>query len=163
MLFGTILGVNDRDVRVIAATAAITLVVLVGVARPLFFASVQPAVAAARGVPVRGLAALFLVLLAFAVAQAVQVVGVLLIFALLVTPAAIAQRLTNRPRRGVALAVSLALLFTWMALAVAYYTPYPVGFLLTSIAFGSYLLVRLAQGMLRPRKRPVAPLVREAT
>lgn len=61
---------------------------LIGIARPLFFASVQPTVAAAHGLPVRGLAAAFLVLLAFAVAQAVQVVGVLLIFALLVTPAA---------------------------------------------------------------------------
>ncbi len=153
VLFGTILGVSDRDVGVIAATATVTLLVLVCIARPLFFASVQPAVAVARGVPVRGLAVIFLVLLACAVAQAVQVVGVLLIFALLVTPGAIAQQLTARPPYGVALAVGLALLFTWAALAVAYYTPYPVGFFLTSFAFGVYVLVRLARGLLRPRKR----------
>jgi len=151
VLFGTILGVSDGDVRAIAITAAITLLVLVFVARPLFFASVQPASASARGVPVRGLAAVFLVLLAFAVAQAVQVVGVLLIFALLVTPAAIAQQLTARPASGVALSITLALCFTWAALAVAYYAPYPVGFFLTSFAFGTYLLVRLGRAVWRLR------------
>ena len=161
VLFGTILGVNDRDVWVIAVTAGMTLVTLVGVARPLFFASVQPTLAAARGVPVRGLSALFFVLLAFAVAQAVQVVGVLLIFALLVTPGAIAQQLTNRPARGVALAVVLALLFIWAALGVAYFTPYPVGFLLTSFAFGAYVLVRLARGMRWPGKRPTLATEKE--
>jgi len=154
VLFGTILGVSDGDVRTIATTAAITLLVLVFVARPLFFASVQPVSAAARGVPVRGLAAVFLVLLAFAVAQAVQVVGVLLIFALLVTPAAVAQQLTVRPASGIALSVALALCFTWAALAVAYYAPYPVGFFLTGFAFGTYLLVRLGRAAWRLRSYP---------
>lgn len=163
VLFGTILGISDDDVRVIAATAAVTLVVLLGIARPLFFASVQPTVAAARGLPVRGLAAVFLVLLAFAVAQAVQVVGVLLIFALLVTPAAIAHQLTTRPVRGVAFAVGFALLFTWAALAVAYYTAYPVGFLLTSCAFGTYLLVRLARAARSRRGRSALTPVHETT
>jgi zinc/manganese transport system permease protein len=66
----------------------------------------------------------------------------LLIFALLVTPAAIARQLTARPARAVALAVALALLFTWVGLAVGYFTPYPVGFFITTFAFGTYLLVR---------------------
>lgn len=145
VLFGTILGVSDGDVYAITITAVLSLLVLAFVARPLFFASVQPEAAAARGVPVRGLAAVFLVLLAFAVAQAVQVVGVLLIFALLVTPGAIALQLTTRPAYGVALSVALALGFTWAALAVAYYIPYPVGFFLTSFAFGTYLLVRIGR------------------
>ncbi|MBA2393100.1 MAG: metal ABC transporter permease, partial [Ktedonobacteraceae bacterium] len=73
---------------------------------------------------------------------AVQVVGVLLIFALLVTPAAIAQYLTTRPGVAVALAIALALSFTWLGLAVGYFTPYPVGFFITTFAFGTYVLVR---------------------
>jgi zinc/manganese transport system permease protein len=73
------------------------------------------------------------------------VVGVLLIFALLVTPAAIAQRLTTRPARAVALAAGLAVLFTWLGLAVAYFTPYPVGFFITTLAFAAYALVRGAE------------------
>ena len=84
----------------------------------------------------------YLVLLALVVAVAVQVVGVLLIFALLVTPAAIAQDVTTRPAVAVAVAVALALIFTWVGLAVGYFTPYPVGFFITSFAFGSYALVR---------------------
>src|SRR5260370_1070822 len=83
-----------------------------------------------------------------AVAVAVQVVGVLLIFALLVTPAAIAQYLTSRPGVAVAVAVALALSFTWLGLAVGYFTPYPVGFFITTFAFGTYVLVRGGQFVL---------------
>jgi zinc/manganese transport system permease protein len=111
----------------------------------LLFASIDPAVAEARGVPVRRLTIAFLVLLAFAVAQAVQVVGVLLIFALLVTPAAISQQVTSRLALGIVLSIALALLFTWAGLAVAYFTAYPVGFFITTVAFGTYGLVRLSR------------------
>jgi zinc/manganese transport system permease protein len=142
-LFGTILGVSDRDVVLIALTATITLIGLILIARPLLFSSLDPDVASARGVPVRFLDRTFLILLAFAVAQAVQVVGILLIFALLVTPAAIAQALTARPIGGIGLSMLLALSFTWIGLAIAYFTPYPVGFFITSLAFGTYLLVLL--------------------
>jgi zinc/manganese transport system permease protein len=143
ILFGAALGVSDWDIGVIALTTLITLTAFLVIGRPLLFASLDPVVAAAQGVPVRLLGYAFLLLLAFAVAQAVQVVGVLLIFSLLITPAAIAQQLTTRPGRAVILGVLLALAFTWIGLAVAYYTPYPVGFFITSIAFGAYLLVRL--------------------
>ncbi len=143
ILFGAVLGISDRDVYVIALTTVLTLAGLVAIARPLLFASIDPAVAEARGVPVRLLDNIFLILLAFAVAQAVQVVGVLLIFALLVTPAAIAQQITANPAIAVGLSILLALLFTWTGLAIAYFTPYPVGFFITSLAFGTYALVRL--------------------
>jgi zinc/manganese transport system permease protein len=124
---------------------------LIAVGRPLLFSSIDPDVAAARGVPVRFLGALFLVLLAFAVAQAVQVVGVLLIFALLVAPAATAQRLTSRPGLAIALSIVLSLIFTWSGLAVAYFAPYSVvGFYITSLAFGTYVLVRVV-GLARDR------------
>ena len=155
ILFGAVLGISDRDVSIIAFTTVVTLAVLVTVARPLLFASIDPKVAEARGVPVRLLDNAFLVLLAFATAQAVQVVGVLLIFALLVTPAAIAQQVTARPSAAVALSIFLALLFTWLGLAIAYFTPYPVGFFITSLAFGMYGLVRLFRLLLTRRARAI--------
>ena len=142
VLFGNILGINDTDVGIIIWTTLALLLALVVIARPLFFASIDPDVATAQGVPVNALALGYLVLLALVVAVAVQVVGVLLIFALLVTPAAIAQYLTTRPPVAVALSVALALVFTWLGLAVGFFTPYPVGFYITSFAFGIYVLVR---------------------
>ncbi len=145
LLFGSVLGVSDRDLGPIALTTVITLITFVVIARPLLFASIDPEVAAARGVPVRLLSTLFLVLLAFAVAEAVQFVGVLLIFALLVTPAAIAQQITARPALAVGMAIILALLFTWFGLAIGYFTPYPIGFFITTFAFGTYVLVRLTR------------------
>ncbi len=148
VLFGNVLGISDRDVAIIACSTLLLLAVLLLIARPLFFASIDPDVAAARGVPVRALAFGYLVGLALVVAVAVQVVGVLLIFALLVTPAAIAQDLTTRPVVAVAVAVALALIFTWMGLAVGYFTPYPVGFFITTFAFGTYVLVRGARFVL---------------
>lgn len=143
VLFGAVLGISDRDVQIVGVTTVVTLAGLVAIARPLLFASIDPDVALARGVPVVLLDNGFLILLAFAVAQAVQIVGVLPIFALLVTPAAIAQQLTPHPAFAVGLSVLLALLFTWSGLAISYFTPYPVGFFIASLAFGMYSLVRL--------------------
>ena len=142
VLFGNVLSINDGDVSIIAWSTLVLVGAFVLIARPLFFASVDPDVAAARGVPVRALGFGYLVLLALTVAMAVQVVGVLLIFALLVTPAATAQYITTRPALAAAVAVALALIFTWLGLAVGYFTPYPVGFFITSFAFGTYVLVR---------------------
>ena len=142
VLFGNVLGIDDADVVVIAWSTLLLIGVFLVIARPLFFASIDPDVAAAHGVPVRALSFGYLVLLALEVAVAVQVVGVLLIFALLVTPAAIAQYVTNRPAVAVLVAIALALLFTWAGLAVGYVTPYPVGFFITTFAFATYVLVR---------------------
>jgi zinc/manganese transport system permease protein len=160
LLFGAVLGISDRDVLFVAFTTVITLVGLLAIARPLLFASIDPNVAEARGVPVRWLNRAFLVLLAFAVAQAVQVVGILLIFALLVTPAAIAERLTAQPVVAVGVSILLAIGLTWAGLAVAYFTPYPVGFWITSFAFATYVLIRLLQlghAGLRRRRGAIAP------
>jgi len=142
VLFGNVLGISDTDVRIILWSTLVLVGAFLLIARPLFFASIDPDVAAARGVPVRALALGYLMLLALTVAVAVQVVGVLLIFALLVTPAAIAQEVTTRPAVAAAVAVALALIFTWVGLAVGYFTPYPVGFFITTFAFGTYALVR---------------------
>jgi zinc/manganese transport system permease protein len=143
LLFGEILGISQRDVLVTLVAGIITLLALAGMYRPLLFASLDEEVAEARGVPTRLLSIAFMLILALAVSEAVQVVGVLLIFALLVTPAAIAERLTTRPPVGLALSALLALLFTWGGLTVAFYSPYPVSFFITSFAFAAYLLVRV--------------------
>jgi zinc/manganese transport system permease protein len=156
VLFGAVLGISDRDVNAIALTTLVTITGLSVIARPLLFASIDPDIAEARGVPVRLLDNAFLVLLAFAVAQAVQVVGALLIFALLVTPAAIARQITARPAVAVSISIILAVLFTWAGLSVAYFTSYPVGFFITSFAFGTYTVVRLVnEGMRRWGDREV--------
>jgi zinc/manganese transport system permease protein len=159
VLFGNVLGISDADVSIISWSTLVLVGVFLFIARPLFFASIDPAVAAARGVPVRALSFGFLVMLALVVAVAVQVVGVLLIFALLVTPAAIAQYLTTRPFVAAAISVALALIFTWMGLAVGFFTPYPVGFYITSFAFGTYVLVRSGRFVLHlvRQRRPILP------
>jgi zinc/manganese transport system permease protein len=141
-LFGTILGISDRDIQLTLAVAVVSLVALGIIGRPLVFASVDPDVAEARGVAVRALAVAFLVVLAFAVAITVQIVGTLLIFALLVTPGAAALQLTARPGGGLALSIALSVAFTWVGLAMAYFSNYPVGFFITSLAFGTYLVIR---------------------
>src|SRR5262249_27616701 len=119
-----------------------TLLVLAGIGRPLLFASVDPDVAAAAGVPVRALAVVFLVTLGMAVAIASQVVGALLVFALLVVPAATAHTLTARTLPGLALAVVIGLVVTSLGLALSYFSDRPVGFFVTSIAFGAYVLAQ---------------------
>jgi zinc/manganese transport system permease protein len=115
---------------------------LAAVYRPLLFASLDEEVAQARGVPVGAIAIGFMLLMALAVSEAVQVSGVLLIFALLVAPGAIAERVTRRPAAALAVSGSLAVLITWISLALAYYTPYPVSFYVTSLAFAGYLAAR---------------------
>lgn len=140
LLFGNFLGVTDREVLALLVVAAGSLTVLVAVGRPLLFASVDGDVAAARGVPVRLISTVFLLLLGVAAAEASHITGSLLVFALLVMPAAAAQKLSARPARSLAAAVGIALVTTWLALAVAYFTVYPIGFWVTTFAFVAYLL-----------------------
>ncbi|TME79465.1 MAG: metal ABC transporter permease [Chloroflexi bacterium] len=162
ILFGQIFGITSQEVAVTFVAGFLTVLALVAVYRPLLFSTLDEEVAEAKGVPVRGLSIAFMVILAVAVSEAVQVVGVLLIFALIVAPAAIAERFTTRPSRGLLLSAALAVLFTWAGLTVAYYVPYPVGFFITTIAFGSYVLARLASPTLtRLRKRGRELLARE--
>jgi zinc/manganese transport system permease protein len=108
------------------------------------FMSIDPEVAAARGVPTNFVTVLFLVLLGATVAEAVQAVGALLIFGLMVTPAAIAQMATTRPFVGVLLSGALAIAFVWLGLGLAFYLSYPASFFITALAFGTYLLSVIA-------------------
>lgn len=138
LLFGSFLGITTVQVAVLSIVAAIALVILAVIARPLAFASIDPEVALARNVPVRTLSVVFLLLLGAAAAEVSQITGTLLVFALLVMPAATAQALTVRPARALVLAVMLGLIVTWLGLGLAYYTPFPVGFFVTSLAFAGY-------------------------
>ena len=153
LLFGEILGISTGDVVVTIAAGAITIAALIAVYRPLLFASVDEELAGAKGVPVTALSIGFMAILAVAVTEAVQVVGVLLIFALIVTPAAIAVRFTSRPFAAILTGVLLALAFTWSGLAIAYYSPHPVSFFITSMAFATYVVVRLAEPLRRRLQR----------
>jgi len=122
ILFGNVLGVDTQTVR------------------PLLFATLAPELAEARGVSLRRVAMLFLLIVAIAVAEAAQVVGVLLVFALMVAPAATALRLTARVGWGVALAVALALAETWAGIALAYGTDWPTTFCIVAVSCGCYFL-----------------------
>jgi zinc/manganese transport system permease protein len=158
LLFGTFLGISDRQVFTLGVVAVVVLVVLGVIARPLFFATVDGAVAQARGLPVRLLSVVFLVLLGCAAAEVSQITGALLVFALLVMPAASAQHLTARPVVGLCLTVSFAILITWLGLAVAYFSIYPVGFYVTTIGMAIFVLARVARGVtlvLQRRNRQV--------
>jgi len=140
LLFGSFLGVTDREVLILLAVGVGALVVLVVVGRPLLFASIDADVAAARGVPVALLSVVFLLLLGVAAAEASHVTGSLLVFALLVMPAATGQLLSSRPWRSLILTIGIGVGVTWLALGVAYFSVYPIGFWVTTFAFAAYLL-----------------------
>jgi zinc/manganese transport system permease protein len=143
LLFGTFLGISAGQVLGLGAVAAAVLVALALIARPLLFATVDPEVARARGVPVQALDAGFLLILALAVAATSQITGALLVFALLVAPAASAQVITSRPLPSLVLTIAFGLVIAWSGLVVAYYSIYPVGFYITTFAFACYVLTRL--------------------
>jgi zinc/manganese transport system permease protein len=145
LLFGAITSVSSGDLLLLVVVGAITIVGLGVMYRPLTFATVDPVVAEARGVPVRLISILFLLLLAAAVAEAVQVVGVLLILTLLITPGATAERLTAHPGQATLLSVLIALLATVGGIVLALVTAAPVSFFVTTIAFVCYVAARLGQ------------------
>ena len=146
LLFGTFLGIDRAEVLTLLVVALAVLAALAFVGRPLLLASLDPEVARARGIPVRALDVGFLLILGLAVAATSQITGALLVFALLVAPPAAAQALTPRPALSLALSVAFALAVMWLGLAIAYYSVYPLGFFVTSLAFGVYVVA--------PRSRP---------
>jgi len=152
ILFGEILGISYGQV-LLTLVAGVVIIGAVGVLyRPLLFASLDEDVAEAKGMPMLFIGTVFMLLVAVAVSFSVQVTGVLLIFSLMVTPAATAQYLSRRPATAITISVAIALAATWIGLFVAFYTPYPVSFFITGIVFGLYLLVRLVRLGMKPAK-----------
>jgi len=145
VLFGSIFGLSGRDVRTSAALAVLASALLLTIARPLLYASLDTAVAAAQGVPVRALGLGFLALLGLVAAQASQAVGALLLLGLLAAPAGAAHRLTANPYRGLALSTLIALGSVWVGLTSSYLFPtLPPSTMIIATAVGTYILALLS-------------------
>jgi zinc/manganese transport system permease protein len=152
LLFGSITSVSESQLRLLLAVGAIVMIVLVMVWRPLWFASVDAAAAEARGVPVRTLGVLFPIMLGAAVAETIQVTGILLILTLVVTPAAAATRLSARPSTVVALSIGAALLAAEGGVLASLQWDAPASFFVSTISFVIYVVARLVGGRRRGRR-----------
>jgi zinc/manganese transport system permease protein len=155
LLFGNVLAVDRETIVTLAVLAVITLLVLGAIMRPLIFASLQPELAEAKGVSLRFVSIAFLVVVALAVSQCAEIVGVLLVFTLMVGPPAAAQRLTVGLWRGLALAALLALAEAWLGLTAAFYTDWPVSFCIACLSAGGYFVALGVTG-LRTRDTPAS-------
>jgi zinc/manganese transport system permease protein len=142
LLFGSIVGVSDTQLRNLVIVAAVVLIGLGLLYRPLFFSSVDPEIAAARGVPLRALSVAVFLLLALTTAEAIQVVGVLLVLTLVITPAAAAQRLTGQPTLALLLSVAIALISTEGGILLSLAQPWPSSFFIATISFSIYVAAR---------------------
>jgi zinc/manganese transport system permease protein len=143
-LFGSIFGLSAADARLAAVIAAGVIVAMLVIARPLLFASVDPVVSAARGVPVRALGLFFLAIVGVTAAEATQAVGALLLLGLLAAPAGAARRLTPNPYLALALSGGLAVLAVWLGLTMSYLSPsLPPSSAVIATAAAMYLLASL--------------------
>lgn len=154
LLFGDVLAVDHGMIATLAALGVVTLAALAVIMRPLIFSSLQPELAEAKGVPVRFLSVAFLAIVALAVSESAQIVGVLLVFALMVGPPATAQRLANGLWSGIALSATIALAEAWLGIVIAYYTDWPVSFCISLLSALGYFLIRLPMPI---RRGMVAP------
>jgi zinc/manganese transport system permease protein len=151
LLFGNVLGVSRGSLLSLALLAVVSLVALAAISRPLLFATLDPELAEAKGVSLRLVSVLFLLIVGIAVAEAVQIVGILLVFALMVGPAAAALRLVSGLKTGVLFAILLAVIETWAGIALSYLTDLPPTFWITMLGSAVYLLSLLApRGAAKP-------------
>lgn len=150
VLFGNLLAISHQQILTFA-TLLVLLALCIGfIYRPLLFASVNTQVAEARGVPVRALSVVFMALLGLAVTMAVQAVGTLLLFALVVTPAAAAIMLTPRPPVAMATSTVISLASVWLGLGLSAMLNAPPSFIIVTIACGVWAVVWALQRGLRP-------------
>lgn len=154
LLFGNILGVDVPTIWTLLALGTFSILTLGVISRPLLFASIQPELAEAKGVNLRFCSVMFLAIVALATAQCAQIVGVLLVFTLMVGPAAAAQRLTSRVGTGVILSAILALVAAWFGITLAFYTDWPCSFWITALSTCIYFLTMLS-ARYRGRRRVV--------
>ena len=150
LLFGNVLAVDRSTIATLVGLAAITVLGLALIMRPLIFATLQPELAEAKGIPLRLVSTVFLVIVALAVSQSAQIVGVLLVFALMVGPPATAQRLTTGLWSGMLVSAGIALAEAWFGLTIAYHTDWPVSFCIAMLSALGYFLTR---GNLVPRRK----------
>ncbi len=155
VLFGSILSVTRANIVWTIVLGVATLSVLAAIGRPLLFASIDPDSAQARGVPVKLLSIVFMLLVAITVSEAIQVVGVLLVFALIVAPAAISQHVTRRPFSAIMLSAVLGGVFVWGGLCLALATRFPVSFYISVIAALTYFVVVGSSHIVRPHAQEI--------
>jgi zinc/manganese transport system permease protein len=140
VLFGSVFGISTGQARTAVLVSIGALGSLLVIARPLLFASVDSAAAAAQGIRVGVLGGAFLLVVAVVASEAVQVTGALLILGLMATPAAVARNLTTRPYAGMALSAGIAMVATWTGLTLSYLVPtLPPSFAMMAVLFGLYL------------------------
>ncbi|GAC1310187.1 MAG: metal ABC transporter permease [Vulcanimicrobiaceae bacterium] len=157
LLFGSIFDTDPALLRVVAFVGIASLVALGAMYRPLLFASVAPDAARTAGVAVRALGFAFLVVMAVAVAETAQIVGVLVSTALLIGPPATAIALVREPLRGIALAIAIGIGEAWFAIALAYGSfgwshgarSWPVSFFAAALALGCYVVARAVRSARR--------------
>ena len=148
LLFGNVLAVDHGMIATLGVLGIITLAALAAIMRPLIFATLQPELAEAKGVPMRFISTAFLAIVAIAVSACAQIVGVLLVFTLMVGPAAAAQRVTTGLWSGLIVSAMLALAEAWLGITMAYYTDWPVSFciaLLSALAYFACLALPVRQ------------------
>ena len=150
LLFGNVLAVDRGMIATLAVLGLITLAGLGAIMRPLIFASLQPELAEAKGVPLRFVSTAFLAVVAIAVSECAQIVGVLLVFTLMVGPPAAAQRLTTRLWSGLAASALFALTEAWLGLTVAFYTDWPVSFCIAVLSAVGYFAALAVPARARP-------------
>nr|WP_205709052.1 metal ABC transporter permease [Kineococcus siccus] len=154
LLTGQIVAVDDPQLLSLAIIATVVVAALAVVWRPLLFASLDPELAAARGVPVRVLSPVFMLVLGLAVAMSVQIVGALLVLALLVTPAAAAVRVSASPFLVPVLSVAFAVTAVVGGTLLALGSSIPISPYVTTVSFTTYLVCRLVGRVRRPAARP---------
>ncbi len=153
LLFGNVLAVDSAMIATLIGLGIITLAALAAIMRPLIFASLQPELAEAKGVPLRFVSTAFLAIVALAVSESAQIVGILLVFSLMVGPPATAQRLVTGLGSGMALAALIALAEAWLGIAIAYSTDWPVSFCIAMLSALGYFVTR---GRWLERRTPAA-------
>jgi zinc/manganese transport system permease protein len=151
LLFGSIVGVSDRQLDELVVVSVIVLAGIAAAYRPLLFSSIDPEGAEARGVPLRALSVFTFVLLALTTAEAIQVVGVLLVLTLVITPAAAAQRLTANPAAAILISIVIALVATEGGILLSLAQPWPTSFFISTISFAAYVAARVADPRMRVR------------
>jgi zinc/manganese transport system permease protein len=156
LLFGNVLAVDHGMIGTLAVLAAMTLVALAAIMRPLIFATLQPELAEAKGVPMRFISTAFLAIVAVAVSECAQIVGVLLVFTLMVGPPAAAQRVTTGLWSGLFVSAALALAEAWLGIAIAYETDWPVSFCIAVLSAVGYFVCLFASSLAANANGPAA-------
>jgi zinc/manganese transport system permease protein len=157
LLFGNVLAVDHSMIVTLAVLGVITLAALAAIMRPLIFATLQPELAEAKGVPMRFVSTAFLAIVALAVSQCAQIVGVLLVFTLMVGPPGAAQRLTTGLWSGLVASAALALAEAWLGLTIAFYTDWPVSFSIAALSALIYFASLMTSTQMGPAQATPAP------